>query len=61
MQRVIHLCTCFETLQKTIVWSHVYFITMLGLVECMSCKGVPEPHDCKETIICAEHEVIIIR
>jgi hypothetical protein len=36
------------------------FSLMIGLVECMSCKGVPEPHDCKETIICAEHEVFTI-
>ncbi|CAG2247117.1 COL6A [Mytilus edulis] len=28
-----------------------------GLVECMGCKRIAEPHDCEKVITCAEHEV----
>ena len=47
------------------------FSLMIGLVECMSCKGVPERHDCNmlnmrylksvrtQTIIPAEYEVLV--
>ncbi|XP_076078115.1 uncharacterized protein LOC143048353 isoform X3 [Mytilus galloprovincialis] len=27
-----------------------------GLVECMGCKRIAEPHDCEKVITCAEHE-----
>ncbi|XP_071136869.1 matrilin-3-like [Mytilus edulis] len=47
-------CEPFKTLPPTI--STTPRTTSPSLKQCMGCKRIAEPHDCKEIITCAEHE-----
>ncbi|CAG2247116.1 unnamed protein product [Mytilus edulis] len=47
-----HVYTVKDHLDLHIPLRHI----RCGLKQCMGCKRIAEPHDCKEIITCAEHE-----